>query len=332
MTARRFTNGAIPKASLTAALTALLVLGSGLAGGRIAGADIAGAQVIAAAPPSTFSRYVTASNMYTMGCNQAKASDSQGQPTQLVLLSFGDPGWDDSGTFGAWDTALGGFVSDSSIEADVKTYVQGFWGCTAAGSKSFMNVAPGVTNGGSGINSANNRALGVAWGNMIKNLNSWITAQGFGKRIDALGAADFEPGYGPAANAIAWADGFASTGSYYYDFGSADGCPPYGSCLNGWTQAEEYELAWGNPKAFATPQIYNAAMARQWASISAWGAAHGSAGKITFSAALSQHQACIDQGSSCAGANDTARQSWQELADATGSAPYFATEMSYRSL
>jgi hypothetical protein len=320
------------KGKLNAALTALLLLSSGLAEGEVADARIEGAPVAAGVPPVTFSRYVTTSDMYAMGCNQAKASASQGQPTQLVLLSFGDPGWDDNGTFGAWDTALGGFVPDSAIEASVKTYIRGFSGCTAADSKAFMNVAPGVTNGGSGINSANNRTLGVAWGNTIKDLNSWITAQGFGKRLDALGAADFEPGYGPAANAIAWADGFASTGSYYYDFGSADGCPPYGSCINGWTQADEYELAWGNPKAFATPQIYNAAMAQQWASISAWGAAHGSAGKITFSAALSQYQACTDQGSSCAGADDTPQLSWQQLYAATGSAPYFATEMSYQSI
>lgn len=320
-------------AVLTGALLSGLCLAGLAAGGGVANSATPKAVPAAATfPPVTFSRYVTTHNMYSMGCNQGKASDSQGQPTQLVLLSFGDPGWDDSGTFGAWDTALGGFVPDSTIEADVQTYIQGFWDCTATGSKSFLNVAPGVTNGGSGINSGNNRALGVAWGNLVKDLNSWITAKGFGKQVDALGAADFEPGYGPPGNAIAWADGFASTGSYYYDFGSADGCPPYGSCDNGWTQADEYYVAWGNPKAFATPQIYNEAMAQEWASISAWGAANGSAGKITFSAALSQYQACVDEGSDCAGADNTPHQSWQQLADATGSAPYFATEMSYQSI
>lgn len=306
---------------------------AGVATAYPAAPGTAGPHVTAAAtfPPVTYSRYVTASNMYTMGCNQGHASDSQGQPTQLVLLNFGDPGWDSNGVFGAWDNGLGGFVSNATIEANVKNYMSGFWTCTVAGSKSFMNVAPGVTNHGSGINSSNNRALGVAWGNMIKDLNSWITSKGYQHQLDALGSADFEPGYGAVSNALAWADGFGSTGAYYYDFGSADGCPPYGSCNNGWTQADEYKLAWGNPTALATPQIYNSAMAQQWAQISQWGAQHSSAGKIVFSAALSQYQACIDVNSPCTGTANTPLQSWQQLTNATGSAPYFATEMSYQS-
>jgi hypothetical protein len=282
-------------------------------------------------PPVTYSRYVTTSNMYTMGCNQGKASDAQGQHDELVLLNFGDPGWNAAGTFGAWDSYLGGFVPNAAIETNVKNYLQGFWDCTVAGSKSFMNVAPGVTNHGSGINSSNAQALGVAWGNMVKDLNSWISSKSYTTQLGTLGSADFEPGYGVPGYALAWANGFGSTGEAYYDFGSADGCPPYGSCLNGWTQADEYQLAWGNPTALAAPQIYNAAMAQEWASISAWGGAHGSAGKIVFSAALSQYQACLDHSDPCSGMDYTPLQSWQALYSATGQAPYFATEFSYQS-
>lgn len=316
------------------ALLALTLLGVTLTGGTAdahTGPTAPAPRAAAATlPPVTYSRYVSTSNMYTMGCDQGHNSDSQGQPDQLVLLNFGDPGWNDAGTFGAWDNGLGGFVSNAAIEADVKTYLSGFYDCTVSGSKSFMNVAPGVTNHGTGINSANNNALGVAWGNMIRDLNSWIAGKGYGAQLAALGSADFEPGYGAPANAVAWANGFGSTGEAYYDFGSADGCPPYGSCTNGWTQAVEYQLAWGNPTALAAPQIYNSAMAQEWASISAWGAAHGSAGRIVFSAALSQYQACLDVGSACAGTDNTPAQSWQQLTSATGAAPFFATEMSYQ--
>jgi hypothetical protein len=40
----------------------------------------------------TWSRYVTTTSIYTMGCNQDKSSDSLGQPHQMVILNFGDPG------------------------------------------------------------------------------------------------------------------------------------------------------------------------------------------------------------------------------------------------
>ena len=147
--------------------------------------------------------------------------------------------------------------------------MQGFWDCTVSGSKSFMNVAPGVTNSGSGINSGNDRALGTAWGKMIVDLGSWISSKGYGTQLAALGSADFEPGYGSPSHALNWAAGFISTGAYYYDFGSADGCSSSG-CNNGWSLANEYQLAWGNPHAYATPQIYNSAMATEWQLISNW--------------------------------------------------------------
>jgi hypothetical protein len=283
----------------------------------------------------TWSRYVTNSNMYTMGCNQGKSSDSLGQHHQMAILSFGDPGWVTYGTWGAWDSYLGGFVSDGTIENNVKQYMLGFWDCTVAGSKSFMTVAPGVTNNGNGINSttATASALGGAWGNMIKDLNAWIVSRGMTTQLTTFGAIDAEAGWGPPSYSLAWASGFmGSAGAVnYYDYGSADGCPPYGSCLNGWSQSSEYQMAWGNATAIAVPQIYNSGQAQEWAGISAWGNAHTSSGPILWAAALSQYQACIDQGSSCPGADNTPLQSWQQLTSDSGTAPYYATEMSYAS-
>jgi hypothetical protein len=269
--------------------------------------------------------------MYTMGCNQGKTSDSEGQPRQVVVLSFGDPGWQTYGTWGAWDGSLGGFVSNATIEANVKRYMQGFWNCTIAGSRSFMIVAPGVTNHGSGINSSAANALGTAWGSMVQDLNSWISSSGMTSQLLAYGSIDAEAGWGVASNALAWASGFSTSGDFYFDFGSADGCPPASSCANGWTQANEYQMAWGNAKAFAIPEIYNNTMAQQWAQISAWGNAHTSSGPIRWSAAMSQYQACLDQGAACSGTDYTPQQSWQALYSASGLAPSYATEVSYQT-
>jgi hypothetical protein len=307
----------------------------------VAAAIAAAATVTATALPAhaatypgkvTWSRYVATKNMYVMGCNQGKASDAQGQPNQMVLLNFGDPGWVTAGTWGAWDSYIGGFVTNGQIENNVKQYMQGFWDCTAIASRSHIIVAPGVTNAGSGINSSSARALGTAWGVLVNHLNAWITAGGMQTQLSAAGAIDAEPGWGAPSYALAWADGFMTSNQVYYDFGSADGCPPYGSCLNGWTQATRYQMAWGNRTAIAVPQIYNNAMAQQWASISAWGNAHTSSGPILWAAALSQHQACIDHGDPCSGTNYTAQQAWQQLTSASGTAPYFATEMSYQTV
>src|SRR5258707_3692351 len=105
----------------------------------------AGTASAATYPPQTYSRYVATTNMYTMGCNQGKASDAQGQHAQLALLNFGDPGWDGSGTFGAWDSYIGGFNSITTIEANRKNYMQGFSECPGSGTKAVMNAAPGLT-------------------------------------------------------------------------------------------------------------------------------------------------------------------------------------------
>lgn len=87
-----------------------------------------------------------------------------------------------------------------------------------------------------------------------------------------------EPGFGSVSAARAWASGYSneSTSALYDDYGSADGCPPAGgTCNNGWTQADEYYLAWGNPAAIATPEIYVSTMAWQWEDISLYGVNSG---------------------------------------------------------
>jgi hypothetical protein len=307
-------------------------LGAALALLASSGALAVQPALAASPPPFTFSRYVGTLSMYTMGCNQGRAADALGQPDELAILDFGDPGWNSAGTFGAWDNLLGGFVTIPQIETGVETYMQGFWDCTVPGSHSFMNVAPGVTNHGG----AGTAAHGQAWAHMVKDLNAWITSHSFGSQLFALGAADLEPSWAPPADTEAWANGFNLVGGNYYDFGSADGCPPFGSCNNGWSQADEYAVAWGIPAAFAVPEIFteSGSMATQWQQISLWGANHGSAGAIHFSAAMSQFQACADVGDPCSGTDNTPAQAWSQLTSSINSDPktagsvFFSTEVS----
>ena len=39
--------------------------------------------------------------------------------------------------------------------------------------------------------------------------------------------------------------------------GAAEGCPPVGSCNNGWSYEDIYYVNWGNSPAYPFPQIYN---------------------------------------------------------------------------
>ena len=301
-------------------------------------------------PPLTYSRYITPSslansssgvpNMFTMGCNQGRASDSEGQPRQIVLMNFGDPGWNNAGTFGAYP---GPFVPMSTIETAVENYMQAFWDCTVAGSHSFMIVAPGVTNANGGVT----YGTGQAWGQMIGDLVNWISNRGYGAQLYAAGAWDVEPGWNGVGVSEAWLNGLMSTlpaSHYYYDFGSADDCPPFGSCSNGWTQADVYHVAWGAAPALAVPQIYvqycncnnSAGQAREWQQVSLWGAVNAGY-RINFSAALSQSVACADMGDSCYLEDNSPQDSWNMLLSyinsdsrTSGSIPY-STVMSYQA-
>lgn len=94
-----------------------------------------------------------------------------------------------------------------------------------------------------------------------------------------------------------WANGYDGVGGRrpYEDYGSADGCPPYGSCNNGWSQATEYALSWGIAAAHAVPEIYweTGGNATQWQRISLWGVTSGQKyGKIWFDAPMTQYNAC----------------------------------------
>jgi hypothetical protein len=290
----------------------------------------------ASPPPVTYSRYVGTLNMYAMGLNQGKHADSIGQPIEIAILNFGDPGWNSSGTFGAWDNRLpGGFATISQIQGAVESYMRGFWDGTVRGTHSFMEVAPGVTNHGG----AGTYAHGQAWGAMVSNLASWIQSKGYGSELFALGSGDLEPSWGSVSQTESWVNGYSTASQLYFDFGSADGCPPYGGCTNGWSQAAEYYVAWGATWADAVPEIYteSGSQAAQWESISLWGSYNGGSGPIAFSAALSQYQACKDIGSSCSGADNTPAQSWTQLTIAmnsnsrTAGSIRFSTEMSYRT-
>ena len=134
-------------------------------------------------------------------------------------------------------------------------------------------------------------------------------------------------------------DGYDFANTWLYlNFGDAAGCPPAGSCDNGWSYADIWYVSSGNGPARPLPQIYNeyGTQAKQWERLDLWAVANRGA-RMDFRGAMAQHQACADRGDSCPGVDNTAATAWTQLAGALGAAAATAqplrwsTDISWRN-
>lgn len=99
----------------------------------------------------------------------------------------------------------------------------------------------------------------------------------------------------------------------YYDWGDAGGCPPYGSCNNGWTQGDVWYISWGASPSWPLPLIYNTvgANADQWYNLSLYSYLnHG--GRMDIRGSGTEYQAC-QQRDYCSGIDNTPAQGWTQL-------------------
>lgn len=123
---------------------------------------------------------------------------------------------------------------------------------------------------------------------MVNRVNDWISSPPtYAGRETAWGASDIETGWASAAASRDWVNGYDSANNWrFLNFGDAGGCPPYGSCNNGWTQEDVWFVSYGSAPAWPLPEIYclkctgssdtRGGNARQWQQISRYGYdAHG---------------------------------------------------------
>lgn len=235
-----------------------------------------------AAPTPTTSRYVQTTNyntLYNEGCSMGSAGLSG-----VVVLDFGQP-WDQNGVHGVY--TLGSFwASPSQVESTAEAFLDGFWNCS--GSTPFLHLAVGESNYGSEVTSA----AGQTWAGVVNALNSYISSKGYGSQEVARGAFDSEPGWNSYSVSAAQVNGYAgATSTYYYDFGSADGCPPYGNCNNNWGDGGLWYIAWGVKPAYTLPEIYYQANATQWQTLSLYSYQNESNGKDQFLGTMTEHAA-----------------------------------------
>jgi hypothetical protein len=265
-----------------------------------------------AAPAPTTTRYMTTTDrdvLYQEGCAQTNESG-------IVILDFGQPWWDGT-TYGTILFGANTFRSIADIEGAVEGWLDGYWSCGGGGA---VRLAIGTSN----YQGFTGTGHGVAWAQLVTRVNDWILAPpSWAAREAARGASDLEPSWNSAANSRAWVDGYASAYQYpFYDYGSADGCPPYGACNNGWTPEDVWYVAYGSPAAWPIPEIYFPANAQQWQQVGRYGAVqHGSA--VQFLGTLTQWAAA---GGCCTNAP---ADGWQQLFDALNSDPQTAQELPY---
>jgi hypothetical protein len=208
------------------------------------------------APIPTVSRYMStldSKTLYQEGC-------AMGNKNGIVVLDFGAPHYA-NGTWGTW-TFGNFFASTKAIKNAAKSFLEGYWYCTSK-SAPYLRLALGTSNYGNHVGSGHGRA----WAKMVNDLNGWVRTRGWDVQEGVRGANDMEPSWNPPRATRQWVRSYGNAArgkSHYYNYGSADACPPYGNCANGWTQGDVWYVSWGARRAYPTPQIYYETNARQW--------------------------------------------------------------------
>jgi hypothetical protein len=293
-------------------LVSVAVVGLGLAG-------VAPAQATPAKPLTDWSFYMqstSTSTAYTLGCNQGSFDADHSDANSEVFLDFG--GQITSPVVGT-EYINGTDVSDATIESLSEQFAYGYYICTGTDTTSNLNLAIG-TNNSLDVGTSE----GETWAGVVNTVSTWV-ADNAGQ-VSVWGGSDIEPGFGSASAAIDWSNGFADkTSALYLNYGSADGCPPYGSCNNGWDQYDVWYVSWGSTPATIAPQIYCSAQGSQWADLSLYGADDQS-GAIFFQGPLDQYDLDMTD-------NYTSTGAWDDLVNdldansATAQTPPYSLEI-----
>lgn len=254
-------------------------------------------------PNKTTSRYVKTTNQstwQTLGCDAASNGEAG-----VVILSFGHPAYSNP-KYGVLLYPDNATFKSTNLMANVAiAWLTGYWSCGTG----HVTLALGITNienaSGlpSGVVSALNYNHGVAWAQMVTDVDNWIVSHAYQSRLSVAGGLDAEADFGSYAATANWINGYASAYTQpYYFYGSCNGCP-YTGHLNyvggpgGWGLDQYIFAAYGATPALAMPQIYSTdgIHAEQWYRESLRRQLDPSVGQnIYFSGALTQAQACID--------------------------------------
>ena len=213
------------------------------------------------APRATISLYehtVDRTTIRRQGCSAAKRGVGG-----IVILDFGQPAYNGH-TYGTY-LFSGRFAGNKAITRALYAYAYGYHRCLRRGSTLKITLARGTSNYHPQVPSA--YRAGRKWARETMALQHRLNAHpALGRHVASAAAADdVEPAWDRSFHRTRdFFRGYreARTGHAIYNYGSLDG--GVGSI---WNARQVFYVTSGMKYAQAIPEIYNHAMARQWAEL-----------------------------------------------------------------
>jgi hypothetical protein len=179
----------------------------------------------------------------------------------VVILDFGQPAYNGH-TYGTY-LFSGRFAGNREITRAMLGYAVGYRRCLPRGSTLSISLARGTSNYHPQVPSP--YQAGRRWARETRRLERQLEARGLGAHVTSAAADDVEPGWDRSFHRTRdFFRGYrdAAPGNVLYNFGSLDGG------VGGiWNASQMFFVASGMRYVVAMPEIYNHAMARQWAEL-----------------------------------------------------------------
>jgi hypothetical protein len=231
-------------------------------------------------PRATISLYEHTTKQWVLrrqGCRAARRGVGG-----IVILDFGKPSYNGH-TYG---TILFSdrFAGNREITRALLAYAVGYRRCLPRGSHARIVLARGTSNYHPSVPSA--FKAGRKWARETNALARLLAARGLAGHVSSAAADDAEP---------AWDPSFHKTRDFFRGYRAAGNGRPlynYGSLDGGvgaiWNERQAFYVTGGMRYARPIPEIYNRAMARQWAHL-AWVARRRFHRRIRFAGVMTQH-------------------------------------------
>jgi len=210
--------------------------------------------------PSLYERTTSPPALRAQGCRAGRVATNG-----LVVLDFGRLAYRARrGGYGTL-TFASRFASNRSITWAVKSYARGYSECLPKSSHAHITLARGTSNYDPHVPST--YKAGRLWAKETARIGRYLELHHFDDHVTAAAGDDVEP---------AWDRGFRRTYDFFRGFGSKHSgylIYNYGSLDGGvvrgvWKLRQAYYVAGGMHAVRAVPEIYNRAMAEQWAELS----------------------------------------------------------------
>ncbi|HEU5477673.1 MAG TPA: hypothetical protein VFU64_07615 [Gaiellaceae bacterium] len=190
------------------------------------------------------------------GCSAARRHENG-----IVVLDFGKPAFKRHG----YGTILfsGHFALNHQITTAMVGYARGYVSCLPKGSTASVTLARGTSNYHPDVPSA--YTAGVRWARATNKFGRILLRKGLATHVVAAAADDAEPAWDPRFHKTKqFFHGFRAAvhGHTLYDYGSLDG-----GIGVVWSAKQAWYVAGGLRHTKALPEIYNSAMAKQWAEL-----------------------------------------------------------------